>query len=980
MILEPKFEQALEGTLAEAEWQKLLADDALRHALCEHICVDALLRVALEEPEVGHALEDAIAASVQTADSSDLEARIWASTVAAQPRVPVHRFVRPSVMPWLAAAAVVLIAGVFAIMPWPASSERPGNYPLVHVSAVPPVPVAAPHEMDVTVPKHVPVKAVVPEAAPAPVAAPASVVVEVPSAPSPAPVPMPELVAKEAPAPEPVETPAAPVQMAKLELSMSEPPRPATATIDEAQMPKPVSVAAKSIVDMPSLASVPADNEPVDFERHILPVLERSCYKCHSAKLKKPKGDVVLDDASAIRERSRTDSLIFPHKPDKSTLLASISRAADDEKLMPPPGEGDPLSAVEVGMFRRWIDEGASFGNWTSVRAKTVTVSTTTELINPADPESIARRIDELIQAGLAAHGEASGKPANDATFLRRAYLDLAGRIPTSLEARTFLGSKNAGRRREVIDQLLASEGHVSHMFNVWTGLLRARDDLAKDVPGGYYLDWIKQSIRENKPYDQWAREMLSPEGFGWRAPATGYYLRDGENRAANVEATASLFLGTQLACAQCHDHPFDQWTRKDYHQFSAWTSGIVASNEEGALGSVDPAEVDRIADRYARMSARPNGSYDRQQKYARLSDKIESLRNAAGGNGVVNGESKTAVLPEDYQYNDGKPGQALDPGVPFGQVPDLTGARGADVFAQWVTSPENPRFTLTIANRLWAQLFGWPFAGPVDQIRDVADCDNPDLAKYLENVVKTCRYDLRAVLRILCLTQAYQAVAVLPPEDARQPFRFAGPAVRRLSAEQVWDSMMALAVEDLDKHSTRRTPDTVGMEAATRAKTSGQVIKIARGMVNQDDLRMKAEMRKTRKFGELAVEFSGGGFARASELPQPAPQGHFLRMFGQGNRDFMADSWSAPTVPQALLMLNSDFFDHVARSGSPLANSLRGITSPSEVIRAMFLAVLTREPTQNEIKACLDTIGETRNPKLLAKTLLTTAEFVFQK
>lgn len=102
--------------------------------------------------------------------------------------------------------------------------------------------------------------------------------------------------------------------------------------------------------------------------------------------------------------------------------------------------------------------------------------------------------------------------------------------------------------------------------------------------------------------------------------------------------------------------------------------------------------------------------------------------------------------------------------------------------------------------------------------------------------------------------------------------------------------------------------------------------------------------------------------------------------MFGQGNRDFINDSWSAPTVPQALLMLNSDFFDHVARSGSPLANALRGVTSPAEVVRAVFLAVLTREPTKAETQACLDSLGETRNPKLLAKTLLTTAEFAFQK
>ncbi len=142
----------------------------------------------------------------------------------------------------------------------------------------------------------------------------------------------------------------------------------------------------------------------------------------------------------------------------------------------------------------------------------------------------------------------------------------------------------------------------------------------------------------------------------------------------------------------------------------------------------------------------------------------------------------------------------------------------------------------------------------------------------------------------------------------------------------------------------------------------------------------MKAEERRARLRKDMAEEFAGGGLERASELPQPTADGHFLRMFGQGNRDFIGDSWSAPTVPQALLMLNSDFFDHVARSGSPLSDSLRGHNSSRDVARGAFLSVLTREPTQAELDACQQTLGDGRNPKALARMLLSTAEFVFQK
>ena len=372
----------------------------------------------------------------------------------------------------------------------------------------------------------------------------------------------------------------------------------------------------------------------------------------------------------------------------------------------------------------------------------------------------------------------------------------------------------------------------------------------------------------------------------------------------------------------------------------------------------------------------------ERSAKYNKLSEAVKTLQRAAGNDGVINGEGKLAMLPQDYQYDDGKPGEELAPAVIFGTAPALQpGKSTAATFAEWVTAPENPRFSLTLANRLWAKLFGLPFAGPVDQVRDIKNCDNPDLAQYLVNVVRESNYDVRQVLRILCLTQAYQREASAPPASGDDSiYRFQGPIVRRLSAEQVWDSMMALAVPKLDETLDYTATGTEQMEAATKATKASDVTTAARKMVAAQEREMKADERRSRKFGDLATEFAGGTLERASELPQPTPGGHFLRMFGQGNRDFINDSWRQATVPQALLMLNSDFFDHVARSGSPLSEAMKRASSPSDIIRAVFLAVLTREPSKAEIKTCLDTLGETRNPKALARTLLTTAEFAFQK
>ena len=200
---------------------------------------------------------------------------------------------------------------------------------------------------------------------------------------------------------------------------------------------------------------------------------------------------------------------------------------------------------------------------------------------------------------------------------------------------------------------------------------------------------------------------------------------------------------------------------------------------------------------------------------------------------------------------------------------------------------------------------------------------------------------DLRQILRIFTNTQAYQARAHTAPESD-EAYRFPSPIVRRLSAEQVWDSMMTLAVKNLDSTITFDRPSTAKIEEAAKATKASDISRIARQMVDEEQRKAEADARKNRKFGELAIEFAGGGFQRASELPQPTPLGHFLRMFGQGDRDFIGDGWTAPTVPQALLMLNSQFFDHVARSGSnPLAESLKGITNSKDIVRNAFLAVL---------------------------------------
>jgi hypothetical protein len=956
MNSEEAIDKALEGVLADFEWRVLMSDPDTLKELEEQLGMDALLRVMMTKDGTPAVLADAIEASVSLSPVEDLMLSIEAATTSRRQRRWYTHLPH-----WTTAAAAMLVGFIGGTLAWqdvfvkldlaPTVAQRSGKRVILngHIIANPPAArMAVVLDPTLSVPMPAPV--------PAPVPAEPMVVAL-------------EQKAEPAPAPLPVVVPASKTTTATLAKAPEK---------METGMVPPIILAAKSKVEMP--LEMPDGTTKVDFEKHVLPILERSCFECHSSKLKKPKGGIRLDDLEAIREKSQTDSLVLPHKAAKSTLVKSISRQRGDEELMPPPNDGKPLSTEEIAMIRRWVEEGANFGAWTSMRAKEVSISTQNEVVDTSKLQAVAARIDELIEQDLSKHGEEPRPLANDFVWLRRIYLDLVGRIPTGGETKRFFSDKRSDKRGRLIDALLASNGYVSHMFNFWCDLLRAKDDLAEKVQGDFYLAWIKQSVRDNKPFDEWTRELLNPEGYGWRAPAAGYYLRDGENRAANIESTATLFLGTQISCAQCHDHPYNRWTRKDYHQFLAWTAGIKTASKQDAVGAVDEKAIREAAEHYKHLAnAKMDGDYERRQKYQGIRYALLALQRAAGGAGVVNSEGVAAKLPDDYQYPDGKPGEVIPAAVLYGKPP-AAGARPAETLAAWVTAPDNTRFSLTLANRLWAKVFGLPFAGRTDQVREIADCANPDLAQYLVNVVRESRYDVRQLLHIFCLTKAYQREAGLPPQDSTVMYRFPGPVVRRLTAEQVWDSMMALAVKDLDAELNFDPPGVAALEAAVAAKKISEVTAVARKMASQEAREKQAEERRARLRKDMAQEFAGGGLERASELPQPTPDGHFLRMFGQGNRDFIGDEWSAATVPQALLMLNSDFFDHVARSGSPLADSLRGLNNIREVARGSFLAVLTREPTQAELDACKETLGETRNAKALARTLLSTAEFMFQK
>ncbi|MEM0970905.1 MAG: DUF1549 domain-containing protein, partial [Verrucomicrobiota bacterium] len=209
--------------------------------------------------------------------------------------------------------------------------------------------------------------------------------------------------------------------------------------------------------------------------------------------------------------------------------------------------------------------------------------SASTALITGAGREARnpETKIDALIEAKLSQEGLEPNALADDATFLRRVYLDIVGRIPTIEEAESFYATPAPLRRAELIDDLLDSEGYVSHFYNFWADVLRVNRNLGNangNAEAAYQL-WIKESLRENRSYQTFAREMVSARGNIWENGAVGYYQRDRGMPLDNMSNTVRVFLGTRLECAQCHNHPFDKWTQMDYFKMAAFSYSVDANN-----------------------------------------------------------------------------------------------------------------------------------------------------------------------------------------------------------------------------------------------------------------------------------------------------------------------------------------------------------------------------------------------------------------
>lgn len=579
-----------------------------------------------------------------------------------------------------------------------------------------------------------------------------------------------------------------------------------------------------------------------------------------------------------------------------------------------------------------------------------------------------AYKIDFHIGSTLVAKGLKFNPPVVEEVFLRRVYLDIIGRVPTATEAASYLSDTTANKRSKLIDALLNSPGHTMHMYDWLADMLRVKDELGRGAKAFLFQDWLKDQISADQPWDVMVRAMLTADGKLCENGATGFLLRDAQMPLDGVSNLLTTFLGANVACAQCHDHPLASWTQKDFYQMAAFFGASDGYDDEGF--------------KKARQAIRTSGV---NKKQATMVVGANIFR-------LVDQQKQTLKYPTDYKYDDAKPGAAVTPqlitwvpgennSAPYRiSVGNPTTLR--DEFAKWMTHPDNPRFATAIANRIWKKVFGLGVQEPVTDLDDLNKSGNPELLSHITQVMKFARFDLRQFQRVLFNSQTYQRSASLPPDLEKGPYLFPGPLVRRLSAEQAWNSILVLSVgADVDKTLLRRGDGMSALsipggkitakdlkEAAERATSAG----VLKGASNKKENLQDGYdgLKPEQRFGLL--------LARASELPQPAPDTHFLRLFGESDR-LVADSSSTDgSVPQALMLMNGPVAKLVSDSNCAAVKTAASAGDQAAQLRSLYLSFLSREPNPNEISPAAEAFKSGLTLSDLAWALLNSREFLF--
>jgi hypothetical protein len=472
--------------------------------------------------------------------------------------------------------------------------------------------------------------------------------------------------------------------------------------------------------------------------------------------------------------------------------------------------------------------------------------------------------IDELALEKLRELNLPPSPPCSDSEFIRRAFLDTIGTLPTAAEVREFLADKDAEKRDQLISSLLARPEFVDYWTYKWSDLLLVSSDKLKPAAMWSYYHWIRNNVAANTPWDQFARAIVTAKGSTLENGAANFFaLHDDPPNLA--ETTTQAFLGMSINCAKCHNHPMEKWTNDEYWGFA----NLFAR---------------------ARTKAGPGDG-----------EKIVFAASEGDINQPLRGR------PQAPRPLDSKPRALDDP------------ADRREALAAWLTSRDNPYFTRSIVNRIWANFYGVGLIEKVDDLRVTNPASHEKLLSATAKFLADQKFDLKALMRAILQSKTYQRSSEPLPGNTADTRFYSRYYPRRLMAEVL-----------LDAYS-----QVTGVPTEFRT-----------------DLR-----NQNRGLGDKYP-----ASLRALQLPDTRVFSYFLDTFGRPDREKTCECERAgePTMAQALHIANGDTLNKkLAAKDNVLAKLLAAKTAPDKLIDDAYLATLSRPPSAAEKEKLVKLLGE---------------------
>ena len=343
--------------------------------------------------------------------------------------------------------------------------------------------------------------------------------------------------------------------------------------------------------------------------------------------------------------------------------------------------------------------------------------------------------VDDLALAKWKGLHLAPSPVADDSTFLRRAFIDAAGILPNSEDVENFLADRSPDKRAKLIDRLLERDEYVDYWSYKWSDLFLVSTRRLNSTAMWTFYNWIRQSVAQNKPWDQFARDIFLSSGSTRQNGALNYFVLHKDTIELTENATQA-FLGQRITCARCHNHPLEKWTQTQYYQMANLFArvGVKNGNEPGDNVIFAKASGDILHPRLARPL--PPAPLDAP------SISIDSL--------------------EDRRVK----------------------------FAEWLTSPKNHMFARTVVNRVWASLMGRGLVDPADDLRATNPASNEELLAALEKDFVEHGYDIRRLIRTIMNSTLYQLSSAPNETNAADDVYYSKHIIKRLSAEVMLDAM----------------------------------------------------------------------------------------------------------------------------------------------------------------------------------------------